>query len=382
MPYVYEPLDTSTKQIRLITILPGSGCSAIRCELQSVDLAMNPRYEALSYEWGSVETTCAILLWEETFPVRTNLWLALSHLRSTKVSQTFWIDAICIDQSNISERNVQVQMMGDIYRQASLVRAWLGKGSDANAEAFQLLRRFKKAQSGGRESKMAHKLTSREHVVLNELTHRTYWSRVWIGQELVLAQTIVLHCGEQDIVWWPLLLRSLRLAGYLHSPAGLVLSLRDRRRRNSLLVLMGTCHSAQATDVRDKVYALLAIADDVKRDAIMVDYAISVEDLKNQVDRMYRSQELEATPLLWVSLGSSTTADDVCDPELGFSRYIGAYFRNPDVFGRMEDARVLAVSTSYSTAAVKDKFRQLVIDLETSENFNSKRVDSGIAMED
>ena len=38
----------------------------------------------------------------------------------------FWIDAICIQQSDVSERNHQVRMMGLIYKRAAFVLAWLG----------------------------------------------------------------------------------------------------------------------------------------------------------------------------------------------------------------------------------------------------------------
>jgi hypothetical protein len=42
----------------------------------------------------------------------------------------FWIDAICINQDDIPERNSQVQMMGDIYTNATFVMIWLGPGFD------------------------------------------------------------------------------------------------------------------------------------------------------------------------------------------------------------------------------------------------------------
>jgi hypothetical protein len=38
-----------------------------------------------------------------------------------------WIDAICIDQSSISEQNSRVAMMADIYQKAAGVWIWLGE---------------------------------------------------------------------------------------------------------------------------------------------------------------------------------------------------------------------------------------------------------------
>lgn len=43
-------------------------------------------------------------------------------------SQAFewlWIDALCINQSDTSERNEQVFRMGEIFRNAALVVAWI-----------------------------------------------------------------------------------------------------------------------------------------------------------------------------------------------------------------------------------------------------------------
>lgn len=382
MPYAYTALDKTRKQIRLLTVLPGTLSSPISCSVSLVELEAKPEYEALSYEWGSPTGMRELLLEGKPFSVRSNLWLALSYLRHTKKSQTFWIDAICIDQTNILERNQQVGMMSDIYRNASIVRAWIGPESNTSAEAFKLLGRFKRTQTSGDNWKRAHKLSNYEREALFEFTNRSYWGRVWIVQELVLAQEIVFHCGEEDIVWSPSLLSSLRLVGFLHSPAGLILSLRDRRRTNSLLVLMRNCYSAQATDTRDKVFALLGIADDISPDTIPVDYTVAVDGLKKQVDKLYRRRELVNTPILWGSLGSSTTVDNMYDTDLGFSRYLDAYFHNPGLFGQIEQTRVLAVSTSYTTSVVKDKLRFVLSELESIEKFDTRRVDSGIVMED
>lgn len=382
MPYSYEALDKTKKLMRLVTLLPGPRSSKINCTIKVVDLKDKPQYEALSYEWGPLENLGEILVNNEPLPVRSNLLHALLDIRLAKASKIIWIDAICIDQANIAERNSQVEMMGDIYRNAATVRAWLGPGSDISSDAFKLLQRFKKARSGADNSKRAHKLSNHEKALLFAFTELSYWKRIWIVQELVLAQEIIFHCGEEDVAWWPLLLMSLRLTGFLHSPAGLIMSLRDRRRKNSLLVLMRNCYASEATDTRDRVYALLGIAADVSPNTISVDYSITLYDLKKQIEELYREQELLAAPLLWQAIGSSKTSDDTYDMELGFSRYLHAYFHRPGVFRQIEETRTLAVSTSYNTNAVKDKLRHLVLELEKFEKSSVERVDSGIAVDD
>lgn len=94
------------------------------------------------------------------FHVTENLMLALRHIRqnTTKDAKakrkqgrggdgtvTLWIDAVCINQADADERNVQVQKMSHIYRDASEVISWLGVENDLSAEAMQLLRRWVEA---------------------------------------------------------------------------------------------------------------------------------------------------------------------------------------------------------------------------------------------
>lgn len=67
MAYTYEPLDMTTKQIRVITVLPGARHgghlgSSIQCRLHIVDLDAKPYYEALSYEWGAPDQMHEIIL--------------------------------------------------------------------------------------------------------------------------------------------------------------------------------------------------------------------------------------------------------------------------------------------------------------------------------
>jgi len=57
--------------------------------------------------------------------VTQNCEAALRQLRKKSRSIRIWIDALCINQQNISERNQQVRMMEEIYRKAKHVRIWL-----------------------------------------------------------------------------------------------------------------------------------------------------------------------------------------------------------------------------------------------------------------
>lgn len=67
------------------------------------------KYDALSYEWGdSTSTTFSIVVDGVEVSVRENLWWALWYLRQADKVRVMWIDALCIDQNNLKERNHQV----------------------------------------------------------------------------------------------------------------------------------------------------------------------------------------------------------------------------------------------------------------------------------
>ncbi|KAF2835461.1 hypothetical protein M501DRAFT_999224 [Patellaria atrata CBS 101060] len=127
--YRYSQLKHE-KQTRLVTVLPGHGEEAIRCEIEQAEIGnrkgKGKGYIALSYVWGSGLKQKSIFLGGTNFFVTDNLFAALWHIRSYDESLRVWIDAICIDQTNLSERAVQVRHMKQIYENASEVLIWLG----------------------------------------------------------------------------------------------------------------------------------------------------------------------------------------------------------------------------------------------------------------
>jgi hypothetical protein len=74
-----------------------------------------------------------------TLALRLNLALALRYLRQATGPRVLWIDAVCIDQLNISERNHEVKRMGKIYKLAQRVVVWLGPASWSSAMGLELL---------------------------------------------------------------------------------------------------------------------------------------------------------------------------------------------------------------------------------------------------
>ncbi|KAF2488837.1 heterokaryon incompatibility, partial [Lophium mytilinum] len=89
-------------------------------------------YEALSYVWGCQEPPRSLWLSGKNsglLSIGPNLYDALERLRPVpgQEARTLWADQICINQTDLEERNAHVLMMGDIFKGARKVLIWLGQ---------------------------------------------------------------------------------------------------------------------------------------------------------------------------------------------------------------------------------------------------------------
>ncbi|KAH8672584.1 heterokaryon incompatibility protein-domain-containing protein, partial [Tricladium varicosporioides] len=104
----------------------------IECQLEYVFLEDCPEFAALSYVWGDPNDKVRIILNGKEFLVTRNLYKSLEFLTGVHndgEKMLYWIDAICINQTNVQERSGQVLRMRDIYGSAKLVFAFLGDSS-------------------------------------------------------------------------------------------------------------------------------------------------------------------------------------------------------------------------------------------------------------
>lgn len=124
--YNYSPLNAELRHIRLISLRPGAFKDPIQCRLMHVLLDESPEYEALSYVWGNPQVTRLVRIEREAFQVTANLESALRYIRLADRPRKLWVDAICINQKDKSERNNQVSLMKEVYHAASSVIVWLG----------------------------------------------------------------------------------------------------------------------------------------------------------------------------------------------------------------------------------------------------------------
>ncbi|KAH7240718.1 heterokaryon incompatibility protein-domain-containing protein [Fusarium redolens] len=255
----YSLLPTSSS-IRLLEVKPGNPSDVLHCSLQTVDLSDNPKYHALSYTWvldppsfpyelrylsqkvpnfskvvtSGVDTVNhavnrlmvrsrsevsdqdakpaenttdrdKILCDGKGVYVKSNLYQALLQLRKARPG-LYWIDAICINQSNLTELGQQVQMMNRIYSSASQVTIWLGTCphvfSPGVANLVQMTKTGLPEITEAAESKDFYYkrvgTTSLWHLVLCVffIVTRKWFKRLWVLQELCLAKEAIFLLGE------------------------------------------------------------------------------------------------------------------------------------------------------------------------------------------
>ncbi|TKA62758.1 hypothetical protein B0A55_11182 [Friedmanniomyces simplex] len=100
----------------------------IVCTLTDVKRGHPLAYTAISYTWGDASKPLRNIVCNgQAMPVTRNCHTVLSTLRRLGLPGPFWIDALCINQTDVLERNAQVAVMGDIFRDAPLTIVFLCK---------------------------------------------------------------------------------------------------------------------------------------------------------------------------------------------------------------------------------------------------------------
>ncbi|KAH8642110.1 HET-domain-containing protein [Alternaria alternata] len=127
------PLPSDEQSIRVLCIQPGVRGTTIEASLSKIDLNDPKRapYTTLSYTWGDAAIVDYVLVNDEKIGVGVNLFQALQHIRSPNEPIVIWVDAICIDQADDTEKSHQVSHMGLVYRLCKQVYIWLGSPDDS-----------------------------------------------------------------------------------------------------------------------------------------------------------------------------------------------------------------------------------------------------------
>jgi len=191
MSGLYQRLDFERFQLRRLSLSPGDFHDPIRGALETVSLGNCPKYDALSYVWGKDMAPTPIILGGTEITITENLETALRHLRHGQTSRWLWVDAVCIDQSDVVERAEQVKLMNRIYRSASTVLIWLGPNADDSDTVMRKIQIFDK-QSWQ---------TYNFQVGLMEILYRPWFTRIWVLQEFLLGKNPRIGCGTIWVPW-------------------------------------------------------------------------------------------------------------------------------------------------------------------------------------
>ena len=343
--YRYTKLNYELGQeIRLLVIQPGSGKDPVRCNIITVNLMDEPEYEALSYTWATEDgddslsrvVYCDGLL--TTLPVTRNCEAALRRLRKLGLRRTVWIDALCIDQNNIAERNHQVALMGNIYKGASRVLIYLDCATYNLTALFEWLRSREFNWESSKSRLHPERNSSWISLLqVKELLSLRWFHRVWVIQEVALSRAALLMTendevildGEtitrlQDIRWRTLEDNFSTFRDYadlsLPGPLLWMPVWRELQRPHLLECLLAT-QDCYASDPRDKVYGILNLLDDETRSILPVDYALDIvtvythatvstiiqrEDLRSL---LYACKRRYATVSATLNIASGSTVD-------------------------------------------------------------------------
>ncbi|KAH7360156.1 heterokaryon incompatibility protein-domain-containing protein, partial [Rhexocercosporidium sp. MPI-PUGE-AT-0058] len=354
--FIYPPLKRQDS-IRLLHIHKAhhidEPLSASLTEIQLSSTTNSPKiqhaYIALSYCWGSQEKPQPVIIDQRILFIGQNLSDALRHLRKPDRDAVVWADGLCINQDDLEERSSQVKMMRNIYSQAARTVVFLGlEGGNTSISAWNYLERESHSgahykcdsNSGPRFAEEAQtqkqKSTSTsipgfrgglQDVEIDVLTRR-WFRRVWVMQEVVVSRNIIVQCGRRRVSWddfckilllqqrvndrygfslsrhhlYEYLLRMvsarfafLRSHGQTHILPPWHDRVRDEESRSDGLIdMLSRARSLEATEPRDKIFAVLGISAGIDKDAeaSLIDYSLPVAKVyRNFAEYMIESSQ-------------------------------------------------------------------------------------------
>lgn len=299
--FQYKPFDLESAGFRLVLLEKGAQ-PQLRCRIVQayLDEKVIFTYEALSYSWGGKTTLHEIVVDGKILSITESLYDALYHLRNPDEDRMLWVDALCIDQNNIKERGHQVNRMGEIYKKADRVIIWLGYLSGGNVAKFKSavdifneklpLRAFRewarqdeRWQQQWKQTEASMELCSHNELVdgLQIIMWNPWFSRVWILQEVANAKRAIVECNLGNIPARLFALLPYAMNVQVGEQCQAVLDIMPSPLKSSswwnqdrsLCNLLWKFRECQATDPRDRVYALLGMSSDLKDTGMKAEYA-------------------------------------------------------------------------------------------------------------
>jgi len=300
-PYRYQSLTGD--EVRLLKILTVE--DDIVCNLIHHSLTNAPSFQALSYVWGTESPSEFIQCDGANLMATPHLLNGLQTLSRQVGAELLWIDAICVNQEDDDEKEIQVPRMTEIYSSATRVIIWLGPACDDSdlvmgmiPELNTLFGIIEDIGTITKSTLIPYGLPAIEDPVwlaVFKLAFRDWFSRLWVVQEAILARSIVILCGEMqlefeemvkfiDFLRLSLLMDDVILEHNFRLPesdngfSALPLIEQFRQMRSGggdihLYSLLQLSRRKLARENVDKVYGMMGVMSAELRDKIKVDYS-------------------------------------------------------------------------------------------------------------
>jgi chemotaxis signal transduction protein len=180
--------------------------------LESHPLENPPPYIAISYCWDPTSAKRGMFIDMQSLSISETVLEVLNQVQAsqhaTGSSERLWIDQICINQDDGSEKLDQIYRMGEIYAKAEKVFIWLGPTANQSDVALADMRGML-----NRVLALNHATATRTHVAdeipkaINEdsgqlyghIFMRPWFRRLWTVQEALLARKLIVMCGYQEV---------------------------------------------------------------------------------------------------------------------------------------------------------------------------------------
>jgi len=345
--YTYRTLPPES--IRLLRLLPGEKKQHLRGIINHVSANPRENYCTLSYVWGMDDTTDELITPDGSLNITPSLGRALRHLRQKTIVLVLWVDAVCINQKDNTEKAHQIQLLPKIFQHALFTYAFWDTSHrqfDAAVEMLMQVRvkakleeeRLNKTLEGHKaerddlesapdgaskhgedwpkelaripESWKNHCIPHADDPiwgVVKTLFSRPWFRRAWIVQETVASSMVRVVCGRwlvdfSDIHFAiEIIDREAQVSddNRLHRLRATwqpFLTLATQREwemmqhRWTLLFLLEHFRHAESTLSRDRFFALLGLASDANEPEFAPDYDSPLETIILKVATVFVRQ--------------------------------------------------------------------------------------------
>jgi hypothetical protein len=370
--------------------------------------------------------------------ITPSLSFALRYLRLHDRDRVIWIDQTCVNQNDPHERGRQVRHMNFVYKKAPKVTVWLGSGDPDSHRYMGMLSIISDLIRRGLYPSMEKPTHEQEATLFEALTlestfcndpafadtsthdekrqslallckafcRNSWFERVWIVQEAVLAEHLVLQYGQTTVEWhihakaclellWADFIPSSQLSGSgigLTDTIEMLKTVGYGSSSRRLIVLLNALKCQKTSDPRDRVYGLMGISELPESNngnkSMIVDYQIEADQLSEQLT-LYCLETEQTLDVLSIcctgdSVGPSKRASwsiNLASDQLYCDKLFSTELRTLDIFStgmsRPIQYQYMSSTRVLSLAGVEiDTIQQVSKNAHSSEEYGNPRSDT------